>query len=455
MRLEEGDSTGSGGGAADGFGKRELARCLAYALAGGLLPGSLATAFGLLAPDDERLVPLFGAGAVLATSALLAGQALFGSSLRRSPRWLATLDLILLNAVLALALGEAGLRLLQRLAPSQLLWDESSVASTLVDRRHCAPGLWFPYRCNSRGYPDEEFVTPGPRDHAVALLADSFGVGSVPWDHLFATLAERELRERLGAKYERVAIDNHAVIGIDLRGYRHLFEREIREHAYRQVALCLFVGNDLERFTDEGPWRRLVRIQGWLPIEVTRRLWLTLRGVERERSPAAGTLPEAPAFLSDPALEPPYFTKPAFLRIEAQRALVAAEGLPYSEAQYRDALLELDALHGALGQRLLLVLIPDEFQVNDALWREAREASSRIFDVPASAYQRYLPQRRILRWAEQRGVRVLDLLPPLREAELRARTYHLRDTHWNAHGNRVAARELARALAEGEAGAAQ
>jgi hypothetical protein len=46
-------------------------------------------------------------------------------------------------------------------------------------------------------------------------------------------------------------------------------------------------------------------------------------------------------------------------------------------------------------------------------------------------------------------VRVLDLLPARRAAAREARTYHLRDTHWNAHGNRVAARELARALAEG------
>ena len=49
-------------------------------------------------------------------------------------------------------------------------------------------------------------------------------------------------------------------------------------------------------------------------------------------------------------------------------------------------------------------------------------------------------------------MRVLDLLPVLREAEREARTHHLRDTHWNAHGNRVAGRELARALLEFEAG---
>jgi hypothetical protein len=427
-------------------------RCAVYGLAVGLIPGSLATAYGLLTVQDGRLVLLFWASAGLATLlALLAAWALGGRGRQRRRPWLRALDLLAMNALLALGVGEAALRVVQRVAPSRLLWDDSSVARAVIDRRRCEPGLWFRYRCNSRGYPDEEFFDPGPDDYSVALLADSFGVGSVPWSHLFATLAERELRERLGGRFTRVAIDNHAVIGIDLLGYRYLFEHEIRDRAYRQVVVGFFVGNDMERPSDEGRWRRLVRIQGWLPVEVTRRLWLTSRGVERERPAVESALDEEPAFLADPRREPPYFTQDAFVQVEASRALVSVAGLAYTEAQYRKALLELDAWHEELGSRLLLVLIPDEFQVNDALWRRVVEASSQSYALPRSAFQRDLPQKRIRHWAEQRGVRVLDLLPALREAEREARTYHLRDTHWNAHGNRVAGRELARALAEGEA----
>ena len=436
------------------FGVAAALRCLVYGLAAGLVPGSLATALGRLSPSDTRLVPLFCASA----AAAIAGAGLLAWWLGRTvrpPRWLRALDVLALNAVLALVLGEAALRGLQRLAPSRLLWDDSSAARAVVDQRRCEPGLWFRYRCNQLGYPDEEFFEPGPDDYAVALIADSFGVGSVPWSHHFATLAEQELRGRLRGRYARVAIDNRSVIGIDLPGYRYIFEQEVRGRPYRQVVLCLFVGNDMTRPLEVGRWRRLARLQGWLPIEVPRRLWLLARGVERERPAGEASLEERPAFLDDPALEPPYFTEEAFRALEEEKAVITIAGLHYTEEMYTQALSELDAWQAELGSRLLLVLIPDEFQVNDALWNTVREASARDLGVPPARYRRDYPQQRIGRWAVERSVRVLDLLPALRDAEREARTYHLRDTHWNAHGNRVAGHELARALAEGEAGAAR
>ena len=429
-------------------------RCLVYGVAAGLIPGSLATAWGRLSPQDERLVPLlWGSAACGAVLALLAAWWASGWALRPGlRRWLRAIDLLTMNALLLLGTGEVALRVVQRVAPSRLLWDDSSAARSVVDQRRCEPGLWFRYRCNSLGYPDEEFFEPGPDDYSVALIADSFGVGSVPWSHHFATLAEAALRERLRGRYARVAIDNRSVIGIDLPGYRYIFEHEVRDRAYRQVVLCFFVGNDMARPVETGPWRRLVRLQGWLPIEVTRRLWLLARGVERERPPDDSQMEETPAFLDDPSLEEPYFTEAAFLDLEQEHVVVTLAGLHYVEELYRSTQSELEGWHEALGPRLLLVLIPDEFQVNDALWRKLLVASARSYGLPPTAFQRDLPQRRIRRWAEERGVRVLDLLPALREAEREARTYHLRDTHWNAHGNRVAAGELVKALAEGEAG---
>ena len=417
-----------------------LLRSVLWGICLGLVATTVATALGWVPPSENpRLAWIFAAGASVgvATGWWSAAR---GSS---RARWL---DVLAWNALIALLAGEVALRVLQRVAPSQILWDDASAAGRIVVLRRCEPGLWFHYRCNAQGYPDEDFFEPGPDDYSVALFADSFGVGSVPWEYHFATLAEQELRERLGARHARVAIDNRSVIGIGPREYRYLFESEVRGHAYRQVVVCFFVGNDLEpeQRSERSPWR-LARLQGWLPFEVARRAWLIGRGVERLRPPDEARETE-PAFLRDPDLEPPYFTPEAFLFLEEAQTLATMKGTPRVEILYDNALKILEGMHEELGTRFLLVVIPDEFQVNDALWEEAVGGAVRRSGLPRTTFDRDYPQRRIQRWAAERGVRVLDLLPALRAAERESRTYHLRDTHWNAHGNRVAGRELARAL---------
>ena len=94
-----------------------------------------------------------------------------------------------------------------------------------------------------------------------------------------------------------------------------------------------------------------------------------------------------------------------------------------------------------VGPKLLVMIIPDEFQVNDGLY----EKLIGLRKDPMS-FNRDHPQNQIVEWGHRHGVRVLDLLPLLREAELGGHTYHLRDTHWNARGNRLAGEALAAKL---------
>jgi hypothetical protein len=50
------------------------------------------------------------------------------------------------------------------------------------------------------------------------------------------------------------------------------------------------------------------------------------------------------------------------------------------------------------------------------------------------------PQRRLRDWCEGKGVPCLDLLPFF---QVTTDAYAPCDTHWNVHGNRIAAREIA------------
>ena len=97
-------------------------------------------------------------------------------------------------------------------------------------------------------------------------------------------------------------------------------------------------------------------------------------------------------------------------------------------------------LHEETGPKLRVVVIPDEFQVEDALWDEA------VREPDAPGLDRLQPQRRILRWCGERGVPCLDLwpafraVPPLEDGD--RHLYHDRDSHLNARGHEIVAREL-------------
>ena len=86
-----------------------------------------------------------------------------------------------------------------------------------------------------------------------------------------------------------------------------------------------------------------------------------------------------------------------------------------------------------MNESLLVVLIPDEFQVNDGLYKTILKSKKN----PGS-YDRDYPQKQILEYCGHNNIKVLDLLDTLREHQKSGRVYHLQDTHWNSRGNKIA-----------------
>lgn len=127
-----------------------------------------------------------------------------------------------------------------------------------------------------------------------------------------------------------------------------------------------------------------------------------------------------------------------FLEIESERLEVCNPDNPQTVRAYADFLRALAHFADRLGERLIVMVIPDELQVNDALFQRLTGGRS--------GYDRDYPQNRIAEFCRSRDVDCLDLLPALREAQRSQRTYHRRDTHWNANGNRVAGERLAERL---------
>ena len=109
-----------------------------------------------------------------------------------------------------------------------------------------------------------------------------------------------------------------------------------------------------------------------------------------------------------------------------------------TEERYQDFFRSLETIHKLVGDKLVVILIPDEFQVNDALYEKLI-----LKNKGMAKFERQSPQQRIRAYGNKNDIPVLDLLPALLEAEKDGRTYHLRDTHWNALGNRIAGGEVA------------
>ena len=96
---------------------------------------------------------------------------------------------------------------------------------------------------------------------------------------------------------------------------------------------------------------------------------------------------------------------------------------------------------------LAVVIIPDEFQVEDWLWSTMKDG----WQV-GDNLDRDQPQRILTNFLGSAGVPTLDLLPIFRNhpemEDGKRHLYHLFDTHLNARGNEVAGQALAEFLAE-------
>ena len=351
------------------------------------------------------------------------------------------LDLVCMNATLAVVFAEIGLQAFAIVWPSPLLVRDS----TPHDRRRAAESMpagtiLYDFPINSGGHYDTEFVPraelPGS---LVVSIGDSFSYGRVPHPFHFTTVSEREL--------PGVEFYNMGFQGASPSDYRHLLVDDALPLRPDLVVVQLFLGNDVV----DGPAMDPLR---WYDADryLTGVLWQRLRILRRERlltrrkTEAAGESPPSREelvarhpWLGDPLVEDATFSEELFLDIESQRARMICISIQGIYERFFATLEDLERTAGSVP--LAFVLIPDEFQLEDDLWDEV----VRRVEEPL---ERDRPQRMIVEWLGDRGRPVLDLLPLMRAVEPlgdgRRHLYHLQDTHFNVRGNDVAGRALAR-----------
>lgn len=383
---------------------------------------------------DPFRTTLFQALAAVGGGVFAAG--LFGAR-ALGPRWpgraVTRLEVVSTVALVVGVGGELAARGAARIRPSPLLLVERSGPIEEMEASRFPPGKeHYGSRCNSRGYLDGE-PDPSVRPFA-AVIGDSFGFCCVGHEDHYASVAER----RLG----RGELYDMGIVGVGADVYLAMLEREALALRPDVVVIALFLGNDVpERPPEPEPpgLRGLLARDSLRSLAFVRRL--AALSLEWRRADAhEGDAP----WREDPLLEPPGFSEETFLDIEVRRARVIAQET--SVDPVRTLVPVLEDIVAVAGQvPVLFLLIPDEFQVEDAVWERVASALGR------DGLDRDRVQRLLRAAFDERGWRYLDLLPALRAvpplADGRRHVYHLRDTHFNKRGCEVAGNALADALA--------
>ena len=375
-----------------------------------LLWGGLA--YSLVVPEHVWLS--FGGLIVVTLVPVLGSAAILWIGAHRQ----ATITAIAVTAV-TLIVGEVGLRILNLARPLPVFFSDS------YSRFRGQPGGEFlGTRLNSMGFNDVEHAEARPAHvrYRIAALGDSMTFGVVPYQANFVTVLEGELSDD-----GTVEVINFGVPGTTPRDYLSMLTTESLPFEPDLVMVGLFVGNDFE-----SPRQALFE-RSYLATSL-----YFLSRVGRSVAPGETVFTVTDGTYIDDA---PTYARERFLEIEVDRAWVydpsgaIAEAVPAVVGTLQD-MRDLSARAGA---DFLVVIMPDEAQVNDALATVVRQA----YGSGASALDFSWPNQLLGDALARANIAYLDLLPKYREMGPQARLYKPQDTHWNIAGNRLAAATIA------------
>jgi hypothetical protein len=380
-----------------------------------------------------------------------------GRALERLRPWLGRALALAIGCAVALGLLEAGLRALRPSHSGLRALLYQATLPTAYGRIRDLRGLlettvvgyrphteYAGYVLNGRGLRTREYDdAPAPGVYRVVALGDSFVYGGVAEADHWCALLERGLTRARPAEVLRLGVP-----GTGPPFYLRLWEVEAARLRPDLVIVGLFVGNDFfdEQGRSEG-WRG--RLEQAAAVSYSFRLARNLLRLDAPliaRSPGAGGVRhasggfDAPGFVYDDARAT--FSPEAFAEVERDRMTL---GLDSARGRFATrlervvrVLRELNAQAARSGSRLVVMVIPDEYQVHADVARLAAEAEGRALD----SYDLERPQRELGRALRDEGIDALDLLPAFRERGAGERLYVPRDTHWNRAGHRLAAEQL-------------
>ena len=324
--------------------------------------------------------------------------------------------------VITFALAEATVRAFRYLVPSALpsiiFYDQS------YNRYRGKPGAPdYEFRLNSKGFKDVEFsVERQPGVRRVIALGDSFAFGAVPYHYNYLTLAEQRLNEG-GVMAEVI---NMGIPGLAPQDYLSVFANEGLALKPDLVLVSFFIGNDFDET------RRLrTRLHQFSDVLALAKY------VVDARTKFAGNVYHVKPVYDD---QEPYFRESSYLAVEKQRSWVYRKPPTYPQALSDGIryLVEIKRLADQNGAEMMVLAMPDEFQVSPGLrQRVLGELGLTEAEIDLSQPNRFLAEE-----LDRHGIQSVDLLDAFISRGREIPLYKPLDSHWNIAGNALAAEVL-------------
>ena len=332
-------------------------------------------------------------------------------------------------AVLFLIVLEISLRIVSFL-PSR---SPAFINQEHIEYRTRANFTYDHIRTNSNGFNDIERPKKKPSGVTrIAVIGDSFVFGPVK--------REDNLVSRLAAMTdEKTEVLNMGINGTGPITYLGLLKKEARDMDVDIACVMFYTGNDLMQSHPDfitTVWLGIPRprIKKLYTLGASRNYFYVYRILRATRRKFM--MMKADSSNNEQDLDRKY------LNLVNDSAFVfhsqTDSFMRDAHAGAIDLLQQMKAFSLKRGIRFFVVLAPAEIQVSEKL----KEKYLKEFDLKPSYYDFEKPHGLLGSKLKEKGILYLDLLPVFRTENKKRNLYLLRDSHWNAEGNRLAAREI-------------
>ena len=311
------------------------------------------------------------------------------------------------------SLAEISLRIYNNYNPSFIFYSGS------YDRFRGKPhSVNWNFQLNSDGFHDKEFLNNKASLYRILGIGDSFSFGIVPYEKNYLTLIE----SHLSRTKETVEIFNMGIPSIGPKDYLSLLVKEGLDFRPDMVLLSFFIGND---FNDS--YKR--KLYEYSYVTSLLHYIISLQPKIEGRKINQGEYCD----------DCPTFTYDDYLAIEYERShIFNMEYREFPKLFGRSIyyLSQIKEICDRKGIKFIVVIIPDEIQMNHAL-RDAVQEKFR-FKENKEHWDFKLPNELLAGELNKLEVDYIDLYDFFL-AETSEPLYRPRDTHWNIKGNRLAA----------------